>query len=693
MVDIPSIRPQVASGPSVAIPTVGSTAPAANFRRVPTVRPVGLEASARAFGQSIQAIGAMGDAVGAAGDTVIKELERTQRIEAERLYSEGILGAETAIQAAKRNVDPETNDFPQSALVAYDEYVATQLEQKGLSSFQREILSQRYAANRTNVGVGALKYQARLELGMANLDSERITEANINRILQDPDAYGAVTSDTSDALNAIPDPLQRAQTARILDESYAAAYVSSLIDHGDLNAAAVAMEDDSFNGLLDPKQKQALSKDLSRANTRETAAAESLEQETRAETYANERVAVGRGESSHSKLDSLREAEQITDSQWATLTLDLDKQAVIEAESVTKGLLVSSAINGETILIPGNKQHQDAVDEYFVEKIMPAVTGDVAGARTSIVNFVASTGIMPEGLEGRLRAEVRNGSPEQRAEAADIFMRIQEANPAIRTGLDAADTASLERIAEITRVRPDPEEAIRQFEQEQANPNVAMVRTETFDSDFDFADAQSRAIDEFDSFFEFEPGVTTVAGASIRLQNDMRSLAQQYFVQNPDMGMSMDYAAKEIKRTWGVTSVAGSGKRMMKYAPESILPSIEGHSWVQEQLMKDVASIDPAIEADSVFIFGDPETARSVTKDGGAISYPIMIQAKDGTLDLLRNDDGEPLRYVTDYNAALKKFEASELKTGKRRRATLDELQERAKEASSVRPRSLREGF
>ena len=107
MVDTPQLTPTAPftrRGGAREVPTIRRDL-VADLRRVPSVRPTGLEAAARAFNVQAGVFGELQRQFQISAEEGLEEIRREQQVEAERIYSEKRLEIEGSI--AELEVNPE----------------------------------------------------------------------------------------------------------------------------------------------------------------------------------------------------------------------------------------------------------------------------------------------------------------------------------------------------------------------------------------------------------------------------------------------------------------------------------------------------------------------------------------------------------------------------------------------------------
>lgn len=671
MVDAPRISPQGTSRRVVgeAVPVVRpEDAQLRSLRNIPSLRLTGLDNAARALNISTNTIRLASDAFQSTTDDLLDRVRQDQALEAERRYAEQSVSIQERIEDLKVNVDPDEHDFTELALKDYDEFTAELLKDESLTGFQRKILEQKFVSKRLSVGQQALAFQVSTERANAELDFQKYFESQQNRLLSNPSQFENILAETNQYIDDVEVPeLDKKKFREEVQEGLAAASITAVARNNPSRAEAL-IKSDRYNELLDPRSKSAIIKDIDVEKRRRVAEAKRAQAEKAAAIYAEERVAVSRGESSYKRLDDLRKSGDLTDSQWASLTMGLDASTKArEDQEASFADIANTLAAGGGLTDDQSKEW----DKYYNSVILPQASQitDPNAQASYIANTVAEAGIIPKSLENNLEAQIRSGSVGQKVQAIDTIKRIKEQNPLIKDSISTEVQAYADRVSEIVDVSPDPIEAIQQVDQEFANPAITEARQKQFKSDFKIDKADRVATQAFDSLFKLEPNAPVEGGVKLSLQNDMAKLAEKYYLQNPDMDKAQEYAAEEIKKTWGETKIGGS-RRLMKYAPESVLPSYGGHKWVEEQLKADTGK-----DLDDVYLVADKLTARTVETRRPA--YQVLVKKDNGMLDLLRDENGVVQRFVPDADKAATKFKSERLEGAKTKRSNAKEARDR----------------
>ena len=128
-------------------------------------------------------------------------------------------------------------------------------------------------------------------------------------------------------------------------------------------------------------------------------------------------------------------------------------------------------------------------------------------------------------------------------------------------------------------------------------------------------------------------------------QRDFQSLHRQFFLRGMDWDDAEDAAKERILKDWG-RNINGTS---MYLAPSAVgIPTLYdgsnySHSWVEPQLRRDMAALGVPNYAD-VRLFAD-ESTRRLHNAGREVSYLVMYTDEAGLVDVLRDNNGNAMRY------------------------------------------------
>ena len=365
----------------------------------------------------------------------------------------------------------------------------------------------------------------------------------------------------------------------------------------------------------------------------EVKAEEDARSEALAGAASDLEIAVSRGQAAYPEIEAAFEAGVITAAKRTQLTKNADARIQASADETLAYARLANALSGGPPLDPKDKHNQDAVDRMVMASVENYAALD-GGERDALTNVIVQTGIIPDSLRSHVRANLRG---EGAVEAADFLGRIEEAAPQVVQDLPRDERAFAKLLNDSIRAGMDPERAVeatrkRVFERTVTDEEN---RAQRFDKSFK-GDNDNFLEDEVDSrsSFIFEPDIPI----ALQAENDL--LVQQYFELTDDIEASRALAANDLFSVWGETEINGE-KQLMKYAPEVVygLPPEE----IERQISEDFFGASP-------IIWFDEETARNQT-------YTVVVPREDGLHEVIRNEDGNILRWKPDTEAYRKQLE------------------------------------
>jgi len=253
--------------------------------------------------------------------------------------------------------------------------------------------------------------------------------------------------------------------------------------------------------------------------------------------------------------------------------------------------------------------------------------------QTVVDDFVRRTGVIPNSIAADLRRGAFSEDPAALSQAMGEAARIEKLAPesfqTMSSGGDLRkDLASFQHL--VNNRGLSAEDAARRLI-ERRSPEYR-VNEEVLGSLADKAVKDLEVGDITDAFdegiFSLEPGAGVDPSTSNALLAEYREAFREEFIRvGGDEGEAKARAAKELARTWGVSTVSGD-KQMMKYPPEKFYPAIDGgYGYIVDDLA---------------------ETARGFV--GGDIGR-AMLRPDQGTAADIRA--GRPPRYRLFYERAV----------------------------------------
>lgn len=633
MVDRPRLTPQPGGGGGGSgIPTIPRTQ-SVDFRSLPTVRPTGLEAEARALNVKAQMLGALQQEFQITAQEGIAQIKAEQQIEAEKHYSQGRLAIEEQLAQLDLNPEAADGDLTSASLGAYDS-IAGEVIETAKSPFQRRLLEQKFNQGRLPVGQRAIRNQAMREVAEREQDFAAKLNTNQQLISASPETYEATLEEQLQSIIDMPIPDNEKQAiATETMEAFGASRIKGLVKQNP-EAAEVVLQDEVFTQTLSDTLVAAAREDVALAKKKEEAEAEISSTAARAQNFLAAEEAAAQGALLNTEIADLVDAGEVTPEQGVSLVEQVQEADVKAEQEFMDTKQVLDAINGQDILTGGDSRK---INTAYKKTIAPALASmDPQESLKNKLRFVSQTNKIPSLMENEIKAQLKGGSASQRLDAAKLLRGIQEQSPiaSVASELTETEHARADRYMDLIEAGIPEEDVIETIDRQDSmtNQNTSEIRSKEFKTLFDKSDAISRATNQFDGFFTREPGLSVETGTETRLVEDMQALAESYYRDNPDIERAMEYASKNIERTYGVTKTGGGGKRLMKYAPENFYAVNGNTRWLEDQLEAEIQQIsgNETVKRNDIFLVPDSRTAREASKN--TPSYQVVIRNEDGTL-------------------------------------------------------------
>lgn len=628
-----------------------------DVRQVPSVAPVGLEAEASQFAVE----GAVAeDTQRVSSDIVnqnIAKLETLQALDAEKALSNFQLDAQSTIARVRQETQDATQ-VPKATMDAVDELTNRHINDSGLTAFQRQHINRKVNATRTSIENQALTYQVALEDKEAEFAIGEIQKGDSLLVFNDPSLLQDMLKQADERIDTFGQTLTSLEQAETK-----VAYRNKLVNHAIRGEMAIdpattlkRLEAGAYDSLgITAEQKQQLIGNA-RVKSKQATVERSLESLQELGNF-RDRINSEPHAVTDEDISDMRAKANLSDAEVSSM-FEKRAKAKREVEETQQDMLrVVGAIQDESItLSQAKKEDVAAVDAYYDNNVLPSAEMlEPAAKNTLLSNYVIRTGVMPTGLKQDVIGKIRSGSPEQKLEAVDILSRIETESPLVVTGVNDKDKAYLDNVREKLRYSADPIKAIEELDRVRTGRDPAAIQAyeKDFEAMYDHAESTEDFIDEFDPFFGFEPEL--LGDELIMMQEEVKSRAKEYFIQNQDMDKAREQAIKSAKRTWSVSDIDGSN-RLMKFAPEAVLPTIDGnHDWVQRQILEDLKPLDDTIEDGNFRIAPDLSTGRDLSAGKSPTYRVLKFNEETGAYDVIFDKDGDVIMYVPDIEKERKK--------------------------------------
>lgn len=323
----------------------------------------------------------------------------------------------------------------------------------------------------------------------------------------------------------------------------------------------------------------------------------------------------------------------------------IEREAAKRAEAFNNVQLIDGVMNGEAILDPTRKEHKKAVDAYYTQLAPKIAAAPLAEKGSMIVDLVSKTGIWPTELESTMTAQLSNGSPAQKAAAADVINAVAQENPQTMYQMSDSIRARAAAISNNINAGMDPETASKYAENsvfKKDSPEYKLRQKK-------FSDPKNGEEIPF-SPSKYKPGIINEPEIPDAMVSDYNTLNSAYYM---DEGLDARTAAKladeKIGFLWKVTEVDGH-KRWMKYAPEAMYNNKVGTEWIGEQLRHELGQI-PSVkeegEEEEIFLTPHPKTVRFPDP-----TYLVFKKDKNGITQPYLNQKGNQVTFKPDYESS-----------------------------------------
>jgi hypothetical protein len=515
------------------------------------------------------------------------------------------------------------------------------------------------------------RYEHQEQVREAVTSADRALQSQVLAVARNPAAFDTQLALFRGNVNGfdIP-PKERAEFLKKGEAQLQEGRVRGLIErdpHGTVRRLSSGEFDDSGIGAT---RLLALGDAAEREARRRDVAAEKAETQANARALSDLEIRVSRGEADVADVEAAYDggAGWLKPNQRTELVKAADRVAGKVVEREAAKARVGAAVEGMGTLDPREKADRDAVDDYFVETVVPAIQAlpeERAGDAVEMVtNFVDKAGIIPSVIKSDIRGGLRSTDAQKRVQAADTLDRLVTRNPALGQDFAQEDVALGTAIMANMRAGVEPQRAIELAETKvlKAGEPEAKKRRE-------FLSLNAKKVREGNAR-ELERqlggsvlGNLGLAGTPTASTGEMAGaydrLVEQHYQVQGDIDIARKAALQELRQVWGVTEIGP--RRWMPYAPERVY-QVPGapDGWHREQLLTDLKAGGMFDEAkgdleDRVVIAATPETGRMARP-----AYSVLLKNENGELIPLRKPDGSMMLWRPDWAAspAAKRMEA-----------------------------------
>lgn len=657
-----------------------------NVQQTASVNPTGAQSAADAYISVASDFGKLQNVATNIFGATLDDVQRRQAAESERVFAESNVEYQQKLNELRSTASPA--ELPELSKQLYTDVTSTRLNQDDLSKYQRSRLSERFNQNYTAVAQNIFNYQE--ELNTQNLyndidDNIRLTSLEV---FNNPAMYEErVAGMYNTMIEMGATPAQANEKILKAKGELASSTIRGMleIDNSPKKQRTLQqIQSGRFDDILSGDEK-ANAINLVQAEGR-SAEMEFSTQQLLQKAAVETKIKTNPYSVSNAELSAMRDNGLLSDSEFVRYVSARDTEKSVYSERQSRMERVASSFTGETQLSALSTVDKKDVDEFYRTQVLPTTNKmqDKSTAMSVKASFVAKTGVMPETLRNEIVAQIRAGGIESKREAVDMVSRMKELNPRVDLNIPEHDAGHIDAISSVIQFSENPELELAELDRiyKGTNPAVIQARQQSFKDDFDYIKAEQRILKEFEIFLiPFDtPNFVPQSGEKIAIQEEMKSVAMKYYLQNPDVNKAMDYAAEKVKHNWATTKIGTGGKRLMRLAPDAVLPPVAGRApdkWVKEQLKE---SFGEQL-GDKYFLQTDSITMRQQSLSAGNISYQVMKIKDDGSVEPIFDETGDILRFQPDPQEAANKY----LGKAKEKREKLSDFLESQEEARKTR--------
>lgn len=332
-----------------------------------------------------------------------------------------------------------------------------------------------------------------------------------------------------------------------------------------------------------------------------------------------------------------------------------------EKEKVSKTADLEAATdayaNGRP-MAPNDAKATKGVDQLFQSLTTSLPAGSPEWMNRAI-DIAGKTGVVPKSSSEWALANLVSGKPEQAAQGALLIQRFGETSPrGVGFAVGEKERAMALQISDSTKAGTDPVTAVTMARE---NATLSSTQRQMLDEQWKaktgFAFGKQTALIDpswirsglSDDPRYNPPGLFSgsVPQPPDQMSAEYAHLVRDYFYHTGgNVDQAQRLAVTDLKSTWGVSEVNGK-RELMKYAPEQMFPGL-----TSDIIHKDIGATlkDAGVETTgAVKLAESPSTASS----GGRV-WNLTAPDKFGAYDVLRDDEGMPLKYALPDRAAIK---------------------------------------
>jgi hypothetical protein len=347
------------------------------------------------------------------------------------------------------------------------------------------------------------------------------------------------------------------------------------------------------------------------------------------------------GANAEAQAASLYRRGAYSSEQYTNVLQAIDTARQQSAKNGAAAAAVQEAIATGARLDPRDTKVVDAVDAWFLQTtksagILPGTDDWVNGA----AGIAARTNILPPEAMSWARKTILSGEPKLAVPAANAMARWADAAPAAYAYFDdPLLKANAESIDGMVRAGVAPAKAVELARAQ--TYDIPKARLDAIAADYGKQKYAADNASELKSFMDSDDSFDrrVFGGApepSLAMQDEYSAQVRRYFdLTNGDIGRARELAWKDIRGTYGISTVNGS-PQVMKWAPELVYPGID-----PAVIRSDVDAVGKSLGITAPLSI----TPDRVTGDTQGLRWKLTYVNEDGDTEVVLDERNRPRYY------------------------------------------------
>ena len=189
-----------------------------SLRSIQSVRPSGAEATVNMFVNMATDSGSISALSGAAAEKQMAEIRTLQSLEKDKKVAQAQLAIQEGLTQLQTQIE-DANEYPIEAKKLVDDITTKFLDDKSLSDFQREGMSQAFEKTKIRAAQSALEYKTELNQLSANFDIAEIMQTKRMLVYKNPNLADDVATEMESLIDDYGTTLTELDRAKLKQQS------------------------------------------------------------------------------------------------------------------------------------------------------------------------------------------------------------------------------------------------------------------------------------------------------------------------------------------------------------------------------------------------------------------------------------------------------------------------------------------